>query len=267
MTLAATVDDGASGRGSALDTVWLHGFTQTRNSWMPLLEALSRNGRRGRRVRIDLPGHGESPVATGDLWNAADEVITTITGLGVESGVLVGYSLGGRTALHAAVTEPSCWRGVVLIGATAGLSDVAARTERRHSDEVLARRIEKIGVETFLDEWLAQPLFARLDARACDLDERRRNTAAGLASSLRHHGTGTQDDLRSRLHELTMPALVLAGSFDTKFVAAGHDIVEAWGGDARFVEVPDAGHAAHLERPDVTARIIADWLDVLPTLS
>lgn len=267
MTLAVALDDREPGHHAPLNTVWLHGFTQTGRSWRPLFEAPAWHSVDQRRVCVDLPGHGASPLAAGDLWWAADQVISTVNDLGVRHGVLVGYSLGGRTALHAALTEPRRWRGVVLIGATAGLADAAARADRRRGDEMLAERIEHIGVDEFLTEWLAQPLFAGLPHRPDDLDERRRNTAAGLAGSLRHHGTGTQQDLRPKLGELTMPALVLAGGRDTKFVAAARDIAQVWGGEAHFVDVPDAGHAAHLERPEMTARLIAEWLETLPAIS
>jgi pimeloyl-ACP methyl ester carboxylesterase len=57
-----------------------------------------------------------------------------------------------------------------------------------------------------------------------------------------------------------MPALILAGARDTKFVAAGRELAQGWGGDATFLEVPYAGHAAHLERPEMTADIIGRWL-------
>lgn len=260
MTLAVEVDESSPGNVDGLDTVWLHGFTQTCRSWAPLLTATGLRREAGRRLRVDLPGHGASPLAMGDLWTSGAEVVDTVTGLGVQQAVLVGYSLGGRTALHAALTRPELWCGVILIGATAGLADMAVRRERRSADEHLAERLVALGVDAFLDEWLAQPLFARLPIRSHDLAERRRNTTAGLASSLRRCGTGTQDDLRWRLGELTMPALILAGALDTKFVAAGRELAELWGGDASFVEIPDAGHAAHLERPDITAAVIGDWL-------
>jgi len=31
-----------------------------------------------------------------------------------------------------------------------------------------------------------------------------------------------------------------------------------------FAPVPDAGHAAHTEQPELTAAIIADWIDATP---
>ena len=58
--------------------------------------------------------------------------------------------------------------------------------------------------------------LALLPLDAADLDDRRRNTVAGLASSLRLAGTGTQEPLWDRLGMLTMPVLVLAGERDER---------------------------------------------------
>src|SRR5690606_19116726 len=116
---------------------------------------------------------------------------------------------------------PDAVRGLVLVSATGGIDDDAERTARRRSDDALADRIEAIGVDAFLDEWLAQPLFATLDEAAAGREERRANTAAGLASSLRLAGSGTQMPLWDRLRTLDVPTLVVAGALDPKFVALG----------------------------------------------
>ena len=86
-----------------------------------------------------------------------------------------------------------------------------------------------------------------------------RNTAEGLASSLRMAGTGTQDPMWNRLLELTMPALVLAGDRDTKFIDIGRQLAAGMP-RATFATVTGAGHAAHLEQPTVTISLIAEFL-------
>ena len=71
----------------------------------------------------------------------------------------------------------------------------------------------------------AQPLFATLPDP--ELDDRRRNTAAGLAASLRLAGTGAQEPLWDRLRELAMPVLLVAGSLDAKFVGVAERMAAA----------------------------------------
>lgn len=167
---------------------------------------------------------------------------------------LLGYSLGARVALHAALRKPVNLRRLVLIGGTAGIEDPAARAARRARDSALADELELSGdVDGFLRRWLAAPMFAGL--RDTAVEERGRNTAAGLASSLRLAGAGTQEPLWDRLGEIDAPLLSVAGADDVRFAVAAQRMA---GGVASGVVslVPGAGHAAHLEQPRLSARII-----------
>lgn len=242
--------------GSGRDVVLLHGFTQTGRSWRSIAQPLSA----GHRVTtVDAPGHGESSEVLLDLPRAADAVADACGG-----AVYVGYSMGARLALHLAVRHPQLVHGLVLLGATPGILDASERMARRASDVVLAKRIEAIGVPVFIEEWLQNPLFAGLPVDAVDRADRARNTAAGLASSLRLAGTGAQEPLWDRLAELNMPVLVLAGSADHKFTAIGRQMAEAIGDNARFEQIEGAGHSAHLEQPEAFVTVVAAWLRTLP---
>ncbi len=171
----------------------------------------------------------------------------------------VGYSMGGRLCLHLAVAHPDVVRRLVLVSTTAGIEDPAERATRRQSDDQLAASIERDGVDAFLDRWLALPLFATLPRDAASLDDRRRNTIAGLASSLRLAGAGSQEPLWEQLSELTMPVLVVAGARDDKYVAIGRRMSELIP-QATFEVIEGAGHAVHLEQPDVFAGLLEGWL-------
>ena len=89
----------------------------------------------------------------------------------------------------------------------------------------MADHLTDVGVDQFLQEWLAQPLFADLPAWARFDEERRTNTAVGLAASLRRAGTGTMDPLWDRLSAIDVPVLCLAGERDTKFTALAERLV------------------------------------------
>ena len=235
--------------------VFLHGFTQTHHHWHSAAFALSEQiGTNPALAFVDLPGHGLSRHDTSPISQGA----TAVAALG-GSGTYVGYSMGGRFALLAALARPDLVERLVVIGATAGLDDPADRATRRSLDDERADRILSVGVERFLDEWLSAPMFAGLPADADALEHRRRNIASGLAGSLRSAGTGSQPAIWSRLQEIEAPALVLAGEFDSKFVDIGQRIAAAMP-RAAFVEVPHCGHSAHIEAPAATVDIIGDWL-------
>jgi 2-succinyl-6-hydroxy-2,4-cyclohexadiene-1-carboxylate synthase len=239
-----------SGRGPRL--VLVHGFTQNRNCWGPLLDDLLADHE---VCRVDAPGHGRSCQIHAGLRTGA----RLIADQGGEATYL-GYSMGGRFVLHLALSLPGLVRGLVLIGATGGIDDPAARAARAAQDEAMAERLEQQGVERFVDAWLAQPLFAGLGPDAQFRAERAENVVEGLAGSLRLAGTGAQDPLWERLHGLAMPVLVMAGDADGKFSAEAARLGEAIGDNATVALVPGAGHAAHLENPGAFAAILRPWL-------
>ena len=80
--------------------------------------------------------------------------------LGIARAPVVGYSMGGRVALHLALGAPERVAALVLESASPGIADAAQRAARVKSDEALADDIERLGIEAFVDRWEAQPLFA-----------------------------------------------------------------------------------------------------------
>ncbi len=246
----------------------LHGFTQSGRSWR---EIISRMPEGWKWVVPDLRGHGETQTrhdapcsmeaCTADLEMLWDE-------LGVERTHLVGYSMGGRLALHVAARRPERVASLLTIGAHAGLEE-DARAGRRQSDEALAERIEHDGVEAFVNYWGALPLFAALERRgpayvAEVRAERLQNHAAGLACSLRGMGAGVMEPLWDELGHLSVPCTFVAGQLDHGYVASARRLA-ATVPKGRSEIVPRAGHAVHQERPDAFARVLANHLAAATT--
>ncbi len=238
--------------GSGPRIAFLHGFTQTSASWRAVAE---RFAERWTVVHVDLPGHGTAGELRATLDEAADLLAAE-----VGAAAWVGYSLGARHALHVALRHPAIVERLVLLGGTAGIDDPGERAARRASDEELAVSLERDGVAAFLERWLANPMFAGLPRHAAGLAERRANTSAGLAASLRLAGTGTQQPSWDTLAELRMPVLVAAGEEDVKFSALGRRMTRAIGPNAQFAAIAGAGHAAHLEQPDAFVALLEEFL-------
>ncbi len=245
--------------GSGARIVLVHGFTQTGRSWRPIATALSRHHE---VVRVDLPGHGRSAaVEVRDLVDAG-RLVAAAGG----DATYVGYSMGGRIALHAAFARPERVQRLVLVSAHPGIDDAAERAARRHADDALATRLEATGpgrltIDEFLAEWLEAPLFAHLDEATSDVEARRGNTTAGLARALRALGTGTQRFDRARLRRLALPVLVVAGGLDRTYTTLGRRLTATIGVNATFAVIPDVGHAAPFEAPGRFAELLEAWLE------
>lgn len=239
-----------SGEGEPI--VLVHGFTQTRNCWGPISADLERDHT---VVRVDAPGHGMSSEVMAGLRGGG----RLIADQGGEA-VYLGYSMGGRYLIHLALGNPELVRGLVLVGATAGIEDPTERAERAVADEATSRRIRELGLLEFLRNWVAAPMFQGLPPEHQFLMERMENTVDGLANSVVQAGTGSQDPSWDKLARLEMPVLVVAGEDDAKYATIGRRMSDTIGGNATFATIPGAGHAAHLERSDEFLAVLRDWL-------
>ncbi len=234
--------------GSGPVLVWLHGFTQTRDSAHQFRSILAGTYE---LLTLDLPGHGENAPISASLNETADLLADVLP---AEPFILSGYSMGARVALHFALRHRERLSALVVLSATAGIRDEGERELRRSQDNDLADRIDLIGAEVFLDEWLARPMFTSLPHDPLERAARSRDTK-GLSNSLRRAGTGTQAWLGDALASLDVPTLVVAGADDAKFVGEARLLRETLPNVAVAL-VAGAGHAAHLERPDAFAQIV-----------
>jgi 2-succinyl-6-hydroxy-2,4-cyclohexadiene-1-carboxylate synthase len=241
------------GAGTARRRVVLvHGFTQSLDSMAHLSDRLARSYE---VVRVDLPGHGGSGL------EAAASFDTVALAIGEAGGraAYVGYSMGGRLCLRLALQRPDLVTALVTLGASPGIADAGARAARAAADDGLADEIVRDGVESFLETWLALPLFATLPPEAAHLDTRLANSAEGLAGALRVLNPGRQEALWEALRSLQSPALFVAGALDERYAGLA-ETMAAGTPDASTALVREAGHAAHLERPDAFAEIVESFL-------
>src|SRR5258708_14029921 len=147
--------------GSGMAIVLLHGFTGSTKTWAQHIPELSAHHQ---VIAVDLLGHGQAAApgdparysiecCTRDLANLFDQ-------FGLERCYLLGYSMGGRVALHFALTYPERMLGLILESASPGIADPRERQARLASDNELSERIERDGLKAFFDYWEHLPLFA-----------------------------------------------------------------------------------------------------------
>jgi 2-succinyl-6-hydroxy-2,4-cyclohexadiene-1-carboxylate synthase len=220
------------------------GFMQRGDAWEPLLTQLPAElgARPLDHARHDFEGR---------LAEIADAG---------EGAVLCGYSLGGRLALRAALRDPGRYSGVVTIGATAGIEEPAARSTRAEADERLAGWMETTPIAEIVGVWERQPLFADQSEALVEAQRPGRlgHDPRELALLLRTAGQGILDPVWLELESLGPPLLAVAGSRDEAYARAAERMAATAPG-GRFALVEHAGHAAHLQRPEEVARLVAGF--------
>ena len=111
----------------------------------------------------DLPGHGALRHRRDFRDYSLEAHLELITQAATSPQItLLGYSLGGRLALHWAVAHPERVARLVLIGASPGLATASEREERRLADATLADFIRTRGLDAFFKYWHNQTFFQPL---------------------------------------------------------------------------------------------------------
>jgi 2-succinyl-6-hydroxy-2,4-cyclohexadiene-1-carboxylate synthase len=252
--------------GAGRPLLLLHGFTGSAATWAGLAAQLAPQRQ---CIALDLIGHGKSGAPADPARYTMDHAVQDIAGLldvlGISRVDLLGYSLGGRLALQFAVAAPGRVRALILESASPGLASPAERAARIAADDALAEVIERDGIEAFVAHWEALPLWASqaelpAELRARQRTQRLANRPQGLANSLRGMGTGRQRALWDMLPTLTIPTLLLAGALDAKFSAIAQQMAATLP-RADLAIIAAAGHAIHLEQPEIFGQRVAVFLE------
>ena len=174
-----------------------------------------------------------------------------------EKSVLLGYSLGGRLALHACIHRPDLWEGVVVVGADPGLASSEEKNQQFARDRNWADRLKKEPLEQLVREWDEQPVFCGIENSAPrNLEEL---DPIQLSQQFEVFSKGLQQNLVPALSELkNPPVLFLAGEKDKKFQQIGDELAELCP-VVKSQWVEDSGHRVPWENPESFSRILIDF--------
>ncbi|HJW92108.1 MAG TPA: alpha/beta fold hydrolase [Thermoanaerobaculia bacterium] len=169
-----------------------------------------------------------------------------------EGDTLLGYSLGGRLALHA-LLGGARYRNAVIVSAGLGVED----PKRIAQDEHWADRFEQSEWYALMRDWSAQPLFGghAMPRHESDFDRRE------LARQLREWSPAVLPMIAPRLHEIAIPVLWIAGSRDEKYVAEGKKAIELLPRAALWI-ADGAAHRVPWEQPEAFAAQLREFIQM-----
>jgi 2-succinyl-6-hydroxy-2,4-cyclohexadiene-1-carboxylate synthase len=245
----------------------LHGFSGSLENWAQHVRVFAQHFQ---VITLDLLGHGKTDAPDDALRFAMDkaaaDVVALLDCLDCAPLHLLSYSMGGRLALYIALHYPDRTRSLILESASPGLERDEERTQRRISDEALAQQIDATGIPAFVDYWESIPLVHSQQQLTQEVRQRLRqqrlkNSATGLANSLRGMGTGAQPDLWPQLAELKLPVMLIAGNLDEKFLQINQRMAGQMP-QAQIQVIADAGHSTHLEAPERFQQAVLNFLQI-----
>lgn len=184
-----------------------------------------------------------------------------------EGFYLLGYSMGGRVALDFAVKHGDRLKGLILVGATAGIEDSRKREQRHDADVKLASRVRELGTEAFLEEWGRVSILASQQSFLKSLlPERKAHKPEYLAQLLEGIGTGSMESLWDKLGDVKCPVLLLTGGEDRKFTKLAERMVTRFfQGEHEVIE--GVGHGVHLEAQQVFLEKVENFIEKTTKMS
>ena len=229
--------------------VFLHGAGGSHHTWRDQWAGLKGIAR---LVVPDLPGHAESmghpreTVEGYDAWLA-----DFVKEAGLSKFVLAGHSMGGAIALQAALSRIRGLEALILAGTGAKLKvspvifgGIAARF-KEFAPELVEWMMAKaagpaLREDVTRDVLSTKPSTFASDFRACDAF-----------------------DVRSRLGEINVPALVVVGDDDRLTPLKYSEFLATNMRGAVLKIIHGAGHIAMLEKPTEMNNVIASFLHSL----
>jgi 2-succinyl-6-hydroxy-2,4-cyclohexadiene-1-carboxylate synthase len=244
---------------SAPAAIMLHGFMGCGEDWKAVAKSITPSLR---CYCPDLPGHGSQRYdiakARACIPEIADALIEYLDAGGIDTCTLIGYSMGGRIALHTALHYPHRITRLILVSTSPGLRTEQERTNRLEQDKQLQQELADMGegsaeFEAFLRRWYQQTLFSELSKQPALFEsivqKRIKNNPPALSASLNALGVATQPDCWNDLSKLPMPTLVVVGEKDEKYWRIGNEISESLP-KGRLEIIKGCSHSPHVESPE-----------------
>ena len=231
----------------------IHGNFQTVKVWQPLEERMKAGFTDLEMITEDLYA---KQFQSFDDWTEdfCGRVEVHANG---EKSILLGYSLGGRLALHACLSRPDLWKSAIVVGADPGLESEEEKKLQLHRDRNWAERLKREPLEKLVDEWDAQPVFCGIENQAP------RNLGEMDPDRLSQHfevfSKGLQQNLAPKLAELkNLPILFISGEKDQKYLVIGKKLAKS-SSVINAQVIANAGHRVPWENTESFVQVLIDF--------
>jgi 3-oxoadipate enol-lactonase len=235
-----------------------HSFFCSGEMWRHQVPALAEAHR---VINLDYRGHGQSSPLRDDLriYDLVEDSVALLDRLGIEQAVWVGLSVGGMTAMRAALRYPGRVRALILIDTDAD----AERSWVKWKSRPMGTGTRLVGLRPFLPA-VVRAMFGPTtcrENRELVMEWRDRFAAADPESMRRFlEMLMRRDSVVSRLGEIEVPSLVIVGSEDRSLPLRLSKTIDAGLPDSKLVEIPHAGHLCTLEQPKAVTAAMLDFL-------
>tara|TARA_B100001094_G_scaffold56835_1_gene52324 strand:- start:2611 stop:3411 length:801 start_codon:yes stop_codon:yes gene_type:complete len=250
--------------GNGLPIMLIHGFTGSHKSFEEISKYLKQFFR---VISIDLIGHGKSMTSEESYYTfdkSIELILEILDELKINKVNLLGYSLGGRSAMHLVTKCQNKINNLILCSASYGLENEIEKKKRIDSDKNLIKLLEKNKIEDFVNYWESIPLWESEKKLSVEKKNKYRNlrlknNSLGLALNLKYQGQGIQNNLLESLKKIMNRTLIMYGEHDNKYENISKILSKSIR-KSKTIMVPESGHNIILENPIFVSREVKDFI-------
>ncbi|HAC16918.1 MAG TPA: 2-succinyl-6-hydroxy-2,4-cyclohexadiene-1-carboxylate synthase [Bacteroidetes bacterium] len=218
-------------------------------------------------LAVDLPGHGKTSTPNSTEVHAFDAQLSNfsrlIRKLEIPRFHLLGYSMGGRIALHYALKYPDKIISLILESTNNGISNDLERLDRVSRDESLSEQIIQDYAD-FLLKWNRLPLFQSPPNAIKRQIDAFKNIQVNqdpiqMALSLREFSPGKIPYVYNELSLISCPVLAITGDNDYKYIELWKSLSNKIN-NGIHINIEHAGHRVHLDQPDKYLETIVNFI-------
>ena len=170
----------------------------------------------------------------------------------------IGYSLGGRLLMHAAIQNPSYFKNLVIISAHTGLESKTEKSLRLQADSNWSERFLSQPWDKVITAWNEQAAL-KSDSPPPIRTEADYNKAM-LAHALTAWSLGNQENLTTAINLLPQKLLWIVGDQDLKFKAIAQELAKK-AANIQLEIIPNAGHRVMWEKPSVVDTLVRNYVE------
>jgi 2-succinyl-6-hydroxy-2,4-cyclohexadiene-1-carboxylate synthase len=256
----------------------IHGFLGLPSDWLPFDGAFKEKSGNAHTIRkwdlySDIP---QNPPALEEhplrMWakNFCERIERGSKKFGVgeerTKPILMGYSMGGRLALHALLENEKLFSGAIIISAHPGLTAADLKLQRKLNDAKWAERFRTENWNSLIKAWGEQEVFSAAKEKSDSIPLERQEAdydRVKLARAMQVWSLANQQNLRPYLASVSTPTLWISGSNDRRyrelFSELRMDLIDSPAHD--FKEVSQAGHRVPWDNPGGYCEACQDFLN------
>jgi 3-oxoadipate enol-lactonase len=249
--------------GGGPAVVLLHPTPVDHRFWMPVAEILAE---KYRVIVPDLRGHGQSELGEGPITveKLAADAGRLLDHLEIGKALLGGCSIGGYTLFEIWRTMPARVEAFAFCCSRAQSDNDAARAKREQTIAKVREQGTAEFIESNLETLIGSAARRRWPEKVAEAREMMQAVPVESIVAVQQ-GLATRPDSVVTARTMRVPCCVIAGGEDPASPPADMKLlaeqIRNGGYGAEYSEIPDAGHFAPFEQPELVGRILRRFFD------